>query len=205
VSLSTIRGVGEASNRHRSTRFLLDPSVREQLIEHMKASLPAEGVGLLGGTWTTQGPIGRWFYGGRNIDAAATRYTMDPVDVAASMREFKRRGAEFTAVVHSHPCTPPTPSRTDLNEARRPWSLHVIVGFQPAPEIRAWRFEFDRFGRADDYRELTIGLLAGETIANEPDSGAADAGTVRQWEQVKEWQWKHWRLRRAAGGWSKSA
>ena len=84
-------------------------------------------------------------------------------------------------------------------------SKAVIVGFQPAPEIRAWRFEFDRFGRADDYRELTIGLLAGETIANEPDSGAADAGTVRQWEQVKEWQWKHWRLRRAAGGWSKSA
>jgi proteasome lid subunit RPN8/RPN11 len=127
-------------------------SVREaafrSMIRFLETCLPIEGVGLISVVRTEMGLVGDHFYGGQNIDASATRYTMDPADVSTALRDMEQRGSWLGAIVHSHPRTSPEPSRADLDEARIPGVLHLIVGFEPILDVRAWRLVFDERGVA---------------------------------------------------------
>jgi len=111
-----------------------------QIILHLKTSLPEEGCGLLATIVEGEGNrrIVR-FYPGENIDHALTRYTMNPVQVFAAMREIETMGWTLGAIVHSHPRTPPAPSPTDLREAYYPDAWSMIVSFaHETPEVRIW-------------------------------------------------------------------
>lgn len=125
--------------------LVLERGMRKQIIDHLRVALPAEGCGLLataldaalsqpgGPEWAMR------FYPGTNIDASATRYTMEPAEVLAALRDMEARGWRLGAIVHSHPAAVPTPSPTDRREAYYPGALLVIVSFVGAvPEMRAW-------------------------------------------------------------------
>ncbi|MDQ3043813.1 MAG: M67 family metallopeptidase [Chloroflexota bacterium] len=101
---------------------------------------PLEGVGLL--ATLPDKPDGEGalhFYPGTNVDASASRYTMEPAEVLAAFRDIEVQGWRFGAIAHSHLRSPATPSATDLREAYYPETLMVIVSLAcHPPEIRAW-------------------------------------------------------------------
>ena len=120
----------------------IDRALYDRLLAHAAAAAPQEAVGLLavGGEDGARAARVTRFYPGTNLDASPTRYTMDPAEVLAALRDIEARGWRLGAIVHSHPSTPAVPSATDLREARYPDALMVIVGLADAPPaVRAWR------------------------------------------------------------------
>jgi proteasome lid subunit RPN8/RPN11 len=142
------------------TRLVFQAGHWISMIDHLRACLPNEGVGILSVTEEANEAISAGYYPGRNIDASRTRYTMDPDDVRAAFRDMARLGTTLGAIVHSHPRTPPTLSRLDLAEATLPNALVVIVGFQPALDARAWRLEVDAPGWVTGGRQVPIRVRA---------------------------------------------
>lgn len=134
------------------------------MIDHLRACLPNEGVGILAVTEAENEAISAGYYPGRNVDASRTRYTMDPNDALAAFRDMARLGTMLGAIVHSHPNTPPAPSRLDLAESTLPNALVVIAGFQSALDVRAWRLEIDAAGQAIGGREVPISLRAEDAV-----------------------------------------
>lgn len=116
--------------------------LRDEIVAHLSRALPNEGVGLLAVT-APSGVGNRMdvvrFYPGTNSEASTSRFTMDPTEVIAALREIDDRGWCLGAIVHSHPHGPASPSPTDLREARYPQALMVIVSLASAvPVIGAW-------------------------------------------------------------------
>lgn len=122
-------------------------AIREQILLHLLDAAPNEGVGLLAvdATLTADGTaIARQFFPGTNLDASPTRYTMDPAEVLAAIREIEASGMRLGAIVHSHLTSPATPSATDLREAFYPDALMLIATFATHPaELRAWRIDHE--------------------------------------------------------------
>ena len=125
----------------------LTTAIRERILLHLLDAAPNEGVGLLavdpmltaGGT-----AIARRFFPGTNLDASPTRYTMDPIEVLAAIRDIEAGGMRLGAIVHSHLTSPATPSATDLREAFYPDAVMLIATFATHPaELRAWRIDHE--------------------------------------------------------------
>lgn len=111
----------------------------EVLVAHLAASLPNEGCGLVAGVYDGETEIASRFYPGTNIDRSPVRYTMEPREVIDALREIRKQEWHLAAIVHSHPRTRPSPSRTDLAEAYYPDSRLIIVSFAAAePEVACW-------------------------------------------------------------------
>lgn len=117
----------------------IDRRLFREIVDHLNDAVPAEGVGLLGGVADGAGVRATRFFPGTNLDASSTRYTMDPVEVIAALREIEARNWDLVAIVHSHPATAPTPSATDLREAHYPEALLLILGLASSPPLaRCW-------------------------------------------------------------------
>jgi proteasome lid subunit RPN8/RPN11 len=161
-------GVGCADVAGRPPSALVLPrSIHAEIIAHLTSRLPNEGVGLLAVRDQRRSLRAVRFYPGENEDRSPLRYTMSPAEVSATLRDIEDHGGRLGAIVHSHPRTPPVPSATDLMEAATPGVLSVIVGFEPACAVRAWRLDLDHAGTAIRAREVavdisgwTVGLLA---------------------------------------------
>lgn len=126
----------------------LPADIRMEIVAHLRSAVPYEGVGLLAVDRYVQdassaAPVTAvHFFPGTNIDASATRFTMDPEEVIAALRTFHERGWLLGGIVHSHLSGPATPSAVDLNEAHYPDAMMIVVSFATSPlEMRAWRLE----------------------------------------------------------------
>jgi len=125
--------------------LVLPRRIREDLMVHLLASAPNEGVGMLGVYPPVRDDTGlqaeaALFVPGRNIEQSPTHFTMDPRDVIAAFRRFREDGLQLGAIVHSHLKGPATPSVSDVSEWNYPEALMMIASFanQP-PTLRAWR------------------------------------------------------------------
>ncbi|MBA2277247.1 MAG: M67 family metallopeptidase [Chloroflexia bacterium] len=154
----------------------------DAVVRHLVAALPHEGVGLLA-TERAAGVAGvdgtlrvMRFYPGTNIAASSTRFTMDPAEVLAALRDVDEHGWWLGAIVHSHAAGPAAPSATDLREARYPDALMVIAALaERPPRLRAWRVATDGPNRWDgetrgEFTDVPV------WIDGEP-GGPADAGS----------------------------
>jgi proteasome lid subunit RPN8/RPN11 len=123
------------------------------------AEAPAECCGLLagppdlGGVWrvTARYPL-------VNAVASATEYESEPRSMFDAMRQMRRAGLEVLAVYHSHPTSPPVPSRTDLvrNYSERVVNLIISLQTDP-PDVRGWWLT------ESDYREAGWKVIMDET------------------------------------------
>lgn len=109
-------------------RIVIPDPVRIAMLDHVRACLPEEACGLLGGTGERAAvalPV-------ENILHSATRFRMVPEAQIAAMLELDRQGLELTAIWHSHPSGPPEPSAIDIAEAAYPEVGYLIWTRTPA-------------------------------------------------------------------------
>ena len=136
----------------------LSDTLRRQIVTHLEAWLPNEGCGLLASVPDVSVDRAIHFFPGTNIDRSPVRYTMEPVEVIGAMRRMREENWSLAAIVHSHPRTPPNPSRTDLREAYYPDARLLIVSFAgDRPELGCWALAGDPQARSFRLASLAIG------------------------------------------------
>jgi proteasome lid subunit RPN8/RPN11 len=125
--------------RHFS-RLVIPDSVLARVIEHTRAELPNECCGLLAGRIadgvglvTERVPIA-------NDLASPIRFLTNARDLFEAFRRLRGLKLELLAVYHSHPNSPPVPSRHDVEQNTYGETVvHLIVGLEGAvPNVRAW-------------------------------------------------------------------
>lgn len=118
--------------------LILKASDRQALIRHAETCCPEECCGILGGRQATVQQV----VPVENAAHSATRYRMDPEGQIRAMLELEAQGLELVGIYHSHPAGPSDLSDTDLDEARYPDCVYLVlspgeIGWQ----ILAFRLE----------------------------------------------------------------
>lgn len=85
--------------------------------------MPRECCGLIGGRDGEAVTL----YPARNLALRRNRFRVSPWDHFRALRRMRRRGEEPLGTFHSHLNGPARPSRTDIDFARDPDQVHVIV------------------------------------------------------------------------------
>jgi proteasome lid subunit RPN8/RPN11 len=115
---------------------VIPPEVRSALVEHAEAESPNEACGLL----SLRDSVAQEYFPGRNVAASPYRFELE---IDPEVWFLEDDGYEL-AVFHSHPSSPPRPSRTDVENVglwqRRPY---VILSLRSG-ELAAWRIENGR-------------------------------------------------------------
>jgi len=132
-----------------SPRLLIPRPILAAMLAQAVAELPNECCGLLGGSSNVNGLMRALsIYPLINAVASPTAYESEPRSMFGAMREFRRIDLDVVAVYHSHPSSPPVPSRTDLARNYGEGVMNLIISLQTAqPEVRGWWLT------ATDYRE----------------------------------------------------
>jgi len=79
-----------------------------------------------------------------NAAVSLTRFESSPESMLAAMKQLRNSGLDVLAVYHSHPTTPPTPSKLDVELNYAPGVLTVIISLMnESPEIVAWDLDVD--------------------------------------------------------------
>lgn len=97
-----------------------------QILSHLQAEYPLEACGILAGK---AGEIVH-VYAIDNKLRSPTAYEMEPQQQLAAMLEIEDKGWEMTAIYHSHPQGPETPSATDVAQAYYPDVIQLIVSLR---------------------------------------------------------------------------
>ncbi|HZZ77111.1 MAG TPA: M67 family metallopeptidase [Gemmataceae bacterium] len=123
----------------RSEHLLLPTHLYMEMIQHARAEIPNECCGLLAGL--RDGDVLRLLARHALVNEAAspTEYRSEPRSMFDAVKAMRRDGHEILAIYHSHPTSPPIPSKTDL---ARNYSLDVvnfIISLNDAqPSMRGW-------------------------------------------------------------------
>ena len=115
----------------------MSAEIAAQIVEHAQSGYPDEVCGLVVG----RGDVATAAYPGRNISPTpAVTYELDH-DTLTRMIDFEDAGLELTAIYHSHPHGPGTPSPTDIAHAFYPDSVYLIVSLATPefPVVRGFR------------------------------------------------------------------
>jgi proteasome lid subunit RPN8/RPN11 len=108
----------------------------DQIIAHAREEAPNECCGVVGGSDGRATTL----YRGQNAFQSPLRYEIDPNDLFRIYRQTEERGEEFLAIYHSHTGSPARPSQTDINTARYPDAVYLIVSLQDPdkPDLRGF-------------------------------------------------------------------
>jgi len=108
----------------------------DEIVAQARAEAPDECCGLVG---TRDGEAVRLLKL-RNAAASPLRYEIDPKEQLRAFDELDEAGLDLGIIYHSHTRSAPEPSQTDINLARYPDSLYMIVGVAgPEDDVRLWR------------------------------------------------------------------
>lgn len=121
-------------------RLVVPPPLLDAMVAYARAVLPNECVGFLAGTIADGVAVVAQCLPLVNELPSPTEFYTEPRSVFAAFRAMRAAGTDLLAVYHSHPTSPPVPSRKDVERNTYgpgyPW---VIVGLAGAePEVRAW-------------------------------------------------------------------
>ena len=129
-------------------RLRIPRPISEELTAHALKERPNECCGLLAGK--VEGGVGevRAIHPLVNELRSPTEFVSESRGLFAVMKAMRAAGTELLAVYHSHPSSPPVPSRRDLERNYSDRVMNLIVGLAgPVPELRGWWLT------AESYRE----------------------------------------------------
>jgi proteasome lid subunit RPN8/RPN11 len=141
---------GEQVISSTSGRRLIPRSLYAAMIAQAVAEAPLECCGLLAGPAAAEGEDRRVTarYPLVNALGSGTEYESDPRAMFQAMKDMRCNGLEVLAVYHSHPTSPPIPSRKDRERNYSESVVNLIISLQSAqPEMRGWWLT------ASDHRE----------------------------------------------------
>ncbi len=125
----------------------LPRSIYEAMLAQARAELPNECVGLLAGT--PDGKV-RERYPLINALADPRRFESDPRSMFEAEKRRRQRNLEFLAVYHSHPASPPVPSRTDLELHYSEDVMDLIISLAPPePVMKAYWLKQDGYDQGE--------------------------------------------------------
>ncbi len=142
----TARATPATSPRRPTSTLRLPAALRACIEAWAVESHPRESCGLLIGTRSPGRTLVLDVSRARNLDHAADRYTIDPIDFLAADTDARASVLEVVGVWHSHPHGGAVPSAIDRAEAHVGWS-YVIVATLPghAWDLRSWRLDQGAF------------------------------------------------------------
>ena len=82
----------------------------------------------------------------KNIATDPAHYfQMDGPQMIRTMKSIREEGAELFAIYHSHPSTPATPSKTDIEKAGYPDALYLIISLNTKGviELKGYKIQQD--------------------------------------------------------------
>jgi proteasome lid subunit RPN8/RPN11 len=112
-------------------QLLIPAEVRSALVEHAEAETPNEACGLI----VLRDGVAERYVRGRNRAASPYRFELE-VDPETWFLEDE--GFEL-AVFHSHPSSPPRPSRTDLENVGLWEGRPYVILSVRTQKLAAWR------------------------------------------------------------------
>lgn len=133
------------------TQVVLPRPLVNQLLHYAQISSQREVCGLIGAC----NSIPTHCYPVSNIAPDPQRqFFMAPQEQIEAMRCMRERGEELFGIYHSHPATPPLPSRSDLIQAAYPGVLYLIISLNTKGvlEMRGFRLQ------GENYEEIELRL-----------------------------------------------
>lgn len=121
------------------------------MLAQARAESPHECCGLLAGRIAENGAHGEatHHYPLTNELKSPTEFFSEPRGMLAAVKDMRREGIDVLAVYHSHPTSPPVPSRKDLERNYSERVMNLIVGLAgESPDIRAWWLRADGYDEA---------------------------------------------------------
>lgn len=124
----------------------LPEDVQLSILEHARARVPEEVVGVLSGTRGDDTSRVRSVHRAENAaDAPRSRYEIEPAAELALLERIDRAGEDVVGFYHSHPRGPLEPSDVDVERAAWPGHSYVIV--VPPADLASWRWTGEQFDR----------------------------------------------------------
>lgn len=132
-------------------RLRLPRPLYREMLAHAQSELPNECCGLLAGRVAGAQAEAIRCYPLVNLLACPTEYDADPSGICRANRDMRPEGLDILAFYHSHPASPPLPSKKDL--ARNYWGdavIHFIISMlKEEPLMQGWRLREAGFDAAD--------------------------------------------------------
>jgi proteasome lid subunit RPN8/RPN11 len=114
---------------------------KNTIIDWVQVHIPEEACGLLGG----RGKVVQLILPVPNHSHSPTEFNMDGQAQLEAMQTIEAEGLEITAIFHSHPKGPQTPSLRDIRSYYYPDSVMLIIApVQPGWDLFAFRIENGR-------------------------------------------------------------
>ncbi len=111
--------------------------IYDMMVGHALSGSPLEVCGILAG----RGDRVEHIHQGRNVDASAVSYELDPRQQLEIEKQIRKDGRKMLAIYHSHPGGPAYPSPKDVSLAF--WDMvYIIIGLAGGePDVRAFTME----------------------------------------------------------------
>jgi proteasome lid subunit RPN8/RPN11 len=121
-------------------------SMLDEIVAQARAEAPNECCGIVA---TRDGEAVELFKT-RNAAASPLRYEIDSKDLLHAYTAIDDAGLDVGIIYHSHTRSAPKPSQTDINLARFPDAVYLIVGVQDPgrEELRAWYIDDGKVAEA---------------------------------------------------------
>jgi proteasome lid subunit RPN8/RPN11 len=122
------------------------------MVAQALAEAPSECCGLLAGPPAGQGGerTVTAHYPLVNALASPTDYESEPESMFRAMKIMRQQAWEVLAVYHSHPTSPPVPSRKDRERNYSEEVVNLIISLQSSPsEMRGWWLTAAEYREAD--------------------------------------------------------
>jgi proteasome lid subunit RPN8/RPN11 len=131
-----------------SFRLELPRELHDAMVAQALAERPNECCGLLAGVIVDGIARVTRCYPLVNAAASPVLYESEPQSMFEAVRAMLREKLDILAVYHSHPTSPPVPSKTDLARNYSEDVVNLIVSLaDEIPSVRGWWLT------ATDYRE----------------------------------------------------